>query len=127
MEVAETTQAFIDADGEFHRIIVLAAGNATLASLIQNLSGGMLRARLWRTITEHGAIEITRQRHRDIYTALRAGDAERASAADLIHLSEGEEWLRRVIASGEDIGRIETGTVASEPIPRVTRNYEGPS
>ena len=29
MEEAETTQAFIDADTEFHRIIVLAAGNAT--------------------------------------------------------------------------------------------------
>ena len=36
---------------EFHRIIVSASGNATLASLIQSLSGGMLRARLWRTIT----------------------------------------------------------------------------
>ena len=39
MDAAETTQAFIDADNEFHRIIVAAAGNATLASLIQNLSG----------------------------------------------------------------------------------------
>jgi len=109
MEVAETTQGFLDADTEFHRIIVLAAGNSTLASLIQNLSGGMLRARLWRTITEQDAIEITRQRHRDIYVALRAGDAERASAADVVHLAEGEEWLRRVIGSGEAIGRIDAG------------------
>jgi DNA-binding GntR family transcriptional regulator len=100
---AETTQAFIDADAEFHSIIVHAAGNATLAMLIQNLSSGMLRARMWRTIAEEGAVEITRQRHRDIYLALRAADAERASAADALHLAEGEDWLRRVIATGDTL------------------------
>jgi GntR family transcriptional regulator, transcriptional repressor for pyruvate dehydrogenase complex len=97
MEVAETTQAFIDADVEFHRIIVNAAGNSTLASLIQHLSGGTLRARLWRSITEQGAVEVTKQRHRDIYAALRARDAEGASATDLVHLADSERWLRRVI------------------------------
>jgi GntR family transcriptional repressor for pyruvate dehydrogenase complex len=101
MEVASMNQAFIDADTEFHRIIVWAAGNATLASLIQNLSGDMMRARLWRTITEHGAVEISRQRHRDIYIALRAGDAEQASAADLIHLADGERWLQVRLARGQ--------------------------
>ena len=40
MDTAETIQAFIDADVDFHRVIVNACGNATLASLIQNLSGG---------------------------------------------------------------------------------------
>ncbi len=112
MDGAETTQAFIEADSEFHRIIVAAAGNATLTSIIQNLSGGMMRARLWRTISEEGAVEITKQRHRDIYVALRAGNAERASAADLIHLSEGEYWLRRVLESGETIGEA-----GSAPLP----------
>jgi GntR family transcriptional regulator, transcriptional repressor for pyruvate dehydrogenase complex len=120
MDEAETTQAFIDSDTEFHRIIVSAAGNATLASVIQSLSGGLLRARLWRTITDHGAIDITRQRHRDIYTALRAGDAERASAADLIHLSESEGWLRRMIASGEGLEHSEPGVfTAGDPRPSV--------
>ena len=100
MDEADDTQAFIDADTEFHRIIVTASGNAMLASVIQNLSGGMMRARLWRTITEHGAAEITNQRHRDIYVALRAGDAEQASAADLLHLADGERWLQRQLAMG---------------------------
>jgi GntR family transcriptional regulator, transcriptional repressor for pyruvate dehydrogenase complex len=112
MEQAASTQAFIDADNDFHRIIVTAAGNATLASLILNLSGGMMRARLWRTITEADAVEITKQRHRDIYVALRAGDAEQASAADLIHLAEGERWLQRVIASGEAIGGVTPASIA---------------
>ena len=99
MDRAETQQAFIDADTQFHRIIVLAAGNSTLASLIQGLSGGVLRARLWRSIAEQGAVEVTKSRHRDIYRALRARDAEQASAADLIHLCDGEDWLRRIIES----------------------------
>jgi GntR family transcriptional regulator, transcriptional repressor for pyruvate dehydrogenase complex len=107
MDEAETTQAFIDADTEFHRIIVSCAGNATLASLIQNLSGGMMRARLWRTITEHDALEISRQRHRDIYVALRAGDAEQASAADLVHLADGERWLQRRLARGQTLHDVE--------------------
>jgi GntR family transcriptional repressor for pyruvate dehydrogenase complex len=113
MEQAATTQAFIDADTDFHRIIVNAAGNATLASLIQSLSGGMQRARLWRTITEHDAVEITKQRHRDIYAALRAGDAERASAADLIHLAEGERWLKRVIEGTEAIDQATAAALAA--------------
>jgi GntR family transcriptional regulator, transcriptional repressor for pyruvate dehydrogenase complex len=99
MDAAETTQAFIDSDTEFHRIIITAAGNSTLASLIQGLSGGVLRARLWRSIAEQDAIEITRSRHRDIFRALCARDAEQASAADLVHLCDGEHWLRRIIAS----------------------------
>ena len=99
MDTAETQQAFIDADTQFHRVIVMAAGNSTLASLILGLSGGVLRARLWRSITEQDAVEITKSRHRDIYRALRARDAEQASAADLIHLCDGEHWLRRIIES----------------------------
>jgi GntR family transcriptional repressor for pyruvate dehydrogenase complex len=103
MDAAETIEAFIASDTEFHRIIVMAAGNATLASLIQGLSGGMLRARLWRSITEEGADEITKKRHLDIYEALRARDPELASAADLVHLSDGEHWLRRVVEKEEGI------------------------
>jgi GntR family transcriptional regulator, transcriptional repressor for pyruvate dehydrogenase complex len=106
MEAAETTQAFIAADEEFHRIIVVASGNATLASLIQNLSGGTLRARLWRSVREQGAIEATTRRHREIYDALRSGDAERASAIDLIHLSEGEQWLRQLIDDEQGTSRL---------------------
>jgi len=97
MDAAETTQAFIDADVDFHRVIVGACGNATLASLIQNLSGGTLRARIWRAINERDAVESTRRLHHDIYRALRMRDAELAAAADLVHLAEGERWLQGVI------------------------------
>jgi DNA-binding FadR family transcriptional regulator len=89
---ARTVRTFIESDTELHRIIVTAAGNATLASLIQGFSGRMLRARLWRSITEEGTVEITKKRHVDIYEALRARDPD-ASAADLVHLSDGERSL----------------------------------
>ena len=110
MDEAETTQAFIAADAEFHGIIVAASGNSTLASLIQNLSGGTLRARIWRSVIDQDAIEVTKRRHWDIYNALRDGDAERARAADLIHLSEGVRWLEQLIEAEEAIGALaETG------------------
>jgi GntR family transcriptional repressor for pyruvate dehydrogenase complex len=105
MDTAETTQAFIDVDVEFHRIIVQASGNATLASLIQNLSGGTLRARVWRAIRERGAVESTRQLHHDIYAALKARDPDLAAAADLVHLAEGERWLRGMLAQEAAAGR----------------------
>lgn len=106
MDAAETTQAFIAADEEFHGIIVAASGNSTLASLIQNLSGGTLRARIWRSVIEQDAIESTKRRHWDIYNALRDGDAERARAADLIHLSEGVRWLEQLIEAEDAIGAM---------------------
>jgi GntR family transcriptional regulator, transcriptional repressor for pyruvate dehydrogenase complex len=97
MDAAETTQDFIDSDLEFHRIIVGACGNTTLASLIQNLSGGTLRARIWRAINERGAVDSTRKLHHDIYRALLARDPNLAAAADLIHLADGERWLRGLL------------------------------
>jgi GntR family transcriptional regulator, transcriptional repressor for pyruvate dehydrogenase complex len=102
MEAAETTQAFLDADVEFHRVIVTACGNATLASLIQNLSGGTLRARIWRAIHERGAVESTLRLHQDIYRALRQRDAELAAATDLVHLAAGERWLQSMSEDGAE-------------------------
>ena len=97
MDAAETMQAFIDTDVDFHRIIVNASGNATLASLIQNLAGGTIRMRLWRAIAEEGAIDTTRRLHHDVFRALKARDPELAAAADLLHLADGERWLRGML------------------------------
>ena len=115
MDAAETTQAFIAADDEFHRIIVAASGNATLASLIQNLSGGTLRARLWRSVIERG-------RDRD-HEAAPLGHLQRAArprrraggAADLIHLSEGEQWLRQLIQAEEALTVLATEPPDTDP------------
>ena len=43
-------------------------------------------------------------------------DAERASAADLIHLSEGEQWLRQLIEN-EDARAVLAGPSPEAEIP----------
>jgi GntR family transcriptional regulator, transcriptional repressor for pyruvate dehydrogenase complex len=97
MEAADSVQAYIEADTAFHRVILSACGNATLASLIENLSSGTLRARLWQSLVSRDAIEATIASHRAIHRALVAHDAETAAAADVMHLAIAEEWLRTLL------------------------------
>ena len=94
MEIADTVQAYIEADTAFHRVILAACGNSALASLIENLSSGTLRARMWQSIVSRDAIEATIASHRSIQKALLARDAETAAAADVLHLAIAEDWLR---------------------------------
>ena len=101
METADGVPAFIEADMAFHRIILDACGNATLASLVQNLSSGTLRARMWQSIVARDAVEATLASHWNIYNALVARDADTAVAADVMHLAIAEEWLRTFVAQGE--------------------------
>jgi len=99
METADGTPAFIEADTQFHRVILEACGNATLASLIQNLSSDTVRARLWQSLVARGAVEATLASHWSIYNALVARDADMAAAADVMHLGIAEEWLRSFLGS----------------------------
>jgi GntR family transcriptional repressor for pyruvate dehydrogenase complex len=101
MEAAEGVPAFIEADTAFHRVILDACGNATLASLTQNLSSGTLRARLWQSLVERDAVEATLASHWSIYNALVARDADMAAAADVMHLAIAEEWLRSFLEPGQ--------------------------
>src|SRR3954466_3758748 len=94
MEHADSPPAFIEADTAFHKVILDACGNATLASLIANLSSGTMRARLWHSLIARGATEATLESHVGIYNALVARDAGRAAAADVMHLAAAEDWLR---------------------------------
>ena len=100
MEVADTAQAYIEADTAFHRVILSACGNSTLASLIENLSSGTLRARMWQSLVSRDAVAATIASHRAIQRALVARDATMAAAADVMHLGIAEEWLRTFVADG---------------------------
>lgn len=102
METATEMAAFIEADTAFHRVILDACGNSALASLIQNLSSGTLRARLWQSVVARGATEATLSAHRDIYNALAARDVDLAAAADVMHLAIAEDWLRTFVAKDGD-------------------------
>jgi len=98
MLAADSVDALLAGDLEFHRIIAEASGNRTLASLIGNLGGGTVRVRTWRGVVEEGATEETRVQHQAIYRAIVAGDPDIARAAATMHLASGELWLRRALA-----------------------------
>lgn len=88
----------VTADIEFHRAIASASGNAVLGSLIESLSGPTQRARIWRGITQDGALARTLEEHRAIYRALVRRDPEMASSWAAVHVAGVEEWLRATLA-----------------------------
>jgi GntR family transcriptional repressor for pyruvate dehydrogenase complex len=97
MDRAESIEELVRADEEFHRIVVGATRNSVLVALMDNLSSRTVRARLWRGVVERDAVERTKQWHHAILDGLGARDPELARAADLMHIAEGESWLRRAL------------------------------
>jgi GntR family transcriptional regulator, transcriptional repressor for pyruvate dehydrogenase complex len=87
----------IAADLEFHRRIAIGSGNPVLASLIESLSGPTLRARVWRGLTQEGAVARTNEQHHAIHQALVAREPELARSWATVHIAGVEEWLRRVL------------------------------
>jgi DNA-binding FadR family transcriptional regulator len=94
MDSASTVEELVEADDEFHNVIVDATGQATLASLIKSLAGRTLRARIWRGLADEGVLEQTKRAHAAIYRAIEDGDAELARAAATMHITEVEFWFR---------------------------------
>jgi GntR family transcriptional regulator, transcriptional repressor for pyruvate dehydrogenase complex len=91
----------VAADIEFHSAIAVAAGNPVLASLIEGLSGPTQRARVWRGLTEEGALNRTQSEHRSILLAIKQRDPELARTWATVHIAGVEEWLRRALADPE--------------------------
>jgi GntR family transcriptional repressor for pyruvate dehydrogenase complex len=81
-------------DAAFHRVVVAATGNQTLASLLEGISSRTVRARVWRGLVDDAVADRTLAEHEAIYDALAAGDAVLAQAAALVHVSTTERWLR---------------------------------
>ena len=82
-------------DLEFHRYIGELSGNAYLSSILDQLSSSTLRARIWRGLTEDGAVERTLAEHQAIVDAMAAGDADLARSCLTVHISGVERWLAR--------------------------------
>jgi GntR family transcriptional repressor for pyruvate dehydrogenase complex len=83
-----------DHDAAFHNAVIAAAGNRTLASLLEGISSKTIRARVWRGLVDDDAGARTIAEHQAIYAALAAGNAALAQAAALVHVSSTEQWLR---------------------------------
>ncbi|HEY2042439.1 MAG TPA: FadR/GntR family transcriptional regulator [Jatrophihabitans sp.] len=91
-------EELVAADVEFHKAIAAAAGNTVLASLIESLSGPTQRARIWRGVTQEGALQRTLDEHKSIFNAISRHDPEMASTWATVHVAGVEEWLQSTLA-----------------------------
>ncbi|MGW5446152.1 FadR/GntR family transcriptional regulator [Streptomyces asiaticus] len=92
-------------DAAFHSAVVAAAGNRTLATLLEGISSRTLRGRVWRGMVDDHAGDRTIAEHEAIYAALLRRDSALAEAAALMHVSTTEQWLRQHLDHGESSGR----------------------
>jgi len=95
--VASPVDDFVATDLEFHKKIALGGGNSVLASLVENMALPTTRARVWRGMTEPGALERTLAEHRAIHRAILASDADLARSWATIHVAGIESWLRQTL------------------------------
>ena len=88
---------FVAPDREFHKNIAVGSGNSVLASLVDNMSLPTARARIWRGMTEPGALERTLAEHRAIHSAILSGDTDLARSWATVHIGGIESWLRTTL------------------------------
>ena len=88
---------FVATDLEFHKKIAVGSGNSVLASLVDNMSLPTARARIWRGMTEPGALERTLAEHRAIHRAILSGDTDLARSWATVHIGGIESWLRTTL------------------------------
>jgi len=89
-----TIDELVANDLEFHHRIAAGAGNGLLCSLIDSLSGPTTRARIWRGLTQAGAVDRTREQHTAILDAIVAREPELARSWATVHVAGVEDWLR---------------------------------
>lgn len=96
-DAALSVDELVANDLEFHRKVAGASGNDVLSSLIDGFSAPTQRVRIWRGLTEHGALERTLSEHRAIYDALAAHQPDVAKSWMTVHISGVERRLRQVL------------------------------
>lgn len=90
----ESIEEMVGADRDFHRAVVDAAGNATLAAVLDGLSSRTFRARVWRGHEDENVVDRLHKEHERIYDALSRRDPQSAYTAAAAHVMEVESWLR---------------------------------
>ncbi|WP_432483988.1 FadR/GntR family transcriptional regulator [Kineococcus esterisolvens] len=92
-EGAADPHAFVEADIRFHDLVATASANPVLASLVHAFAGRTARARVWRAISDEGAVARTLEEHRAILRALEAHDPDRARLRMGNHLLAVEDFV----------------------------------
>jgi GntR family transcriptional regulator, transcriptional repressor for pyruvate dehydrogenase complex len=101
LDDAPTIEALVANDLEFHRRIALGSGNTVLCSLLDGLSGPTTRARIWRGLTQEGAVDKTREQHTAICDAIESRQPEVARSWATVHIAGVEQWLRSTLVEAE--------------------------
>ncbi|MFY1702870.1 FadR/GntR family transcriptional regulator [Micromonospora sp. WMMA1923] len=96
-----SVEALVANDLRFHHHIAAGSGNKVLCSLIDSLSGPTTRARVWRGLTQEGAVRRTREQHEAICEAIEARQPEAARAWATVHVAGVEQWLRNALGKPE--------------------------
>ncbi|WP_040386149.1 FadR/GntR family transcriptional regulator [Demetria terragena] len=95
-------EQLVSADLVFHRRIAEGAENVVLHSMLEGLTGPMQRARVWRGLTETGAVARTIAEHRAILDAIADRRPEAARAWATVHIAGVEGWLLSNLRDGAD-------------------------
>ena len=102
MPACTDVEDFVENDLAFHGTIAVAAGNGVVSKLLESLSGRTIRARIWRGITEGGAIDRTVAEHQAICDAIERRSPELARAWMAAHIASVESWLRHALEASRD-------------------------
>ncbi len=98
-----TLEAQVANDLRFHGHIAAGSGNKVLCSLIDGMSGPTTRARIWRGLTQEGAVRRTQEQHMAICEAIEARQPGVARAWATVHVAGVEQWLRRALGTAESV------------------------
>jgi GntR family transcriptional repressor for pyruvate dehydrogenase complex len=107
MEELDDAEQQIVEDLAFHREIVEAAGNPTLASFANIVAQRTARARVWSGVVDADARKVAADQHRAIHAALMARDSHAAYAAATVHVVTVERRLRERLQFGTDAADVE--------------------
>jgi DNA-binding FadR family transcriptional regulator len=86
-------EACMEADIAFHRVVAHASGNPALEALIEALATRTIRGRMWRAITEEGALSTTHAEHMAILHALAVHDPDSARLRMGTHLLAVQDFM----------------------------------
>lgn len=94
---AKNTEAFVEADVEFHLAMAQAGKNGVLLDVLRSIRS-LLRVWILRAIVEAGETDSSYKEHLPIYEAIRDQRADAAADAMTIHMDAAADRLRRSIA-----------------------------
>jgi GntR family transcriptional repressor for pyruvate dehydrogenase complex len=91
----------IKQDIDFHARIARSSGNQTLATMLNELSGKTVHARIWHGTIDAQADQRAHAEHQAIYSALVNRDAVMAESAALVHVANTWLWYQQMLAAAE--------------------------